>query len=133
MDRMAENHQYEYNYGMGLLTPRKLTGEETEGLIQKNLQWLLSVTSPSAVIVFGSAARRQMTEASDIDIALIYPDEQSLVEARKHIYGSMDRDSVFWPRDLLFYTEPGFVERRRRGGVCELISSEGRVFFGRMP
>ena len=113
---------------MGLLIPAPIAKDETERIIRQKLRWILESGSPLAVIVFGSAARGEMTERSDIDIALIFPDEETLKSCRKDIYRRPPVDS--WPTDLLFFTITAFLRKRESGGVCELIGREGKVIYG---
>ena len=113
---------------MGLLVPAPIAKDEAERIVQDKLRWILGSSDPMAVIVFGSAARDEMTERSDIDLALIYPDEASLKAGRRAIHGQNPAGS--WPADLLFYTKDVFLRKRESGGVCELIGKEGRVIHG---
>ena len=113
---------------MGLLVPAPIAEDEAERIVQDKLLWILGSSDPLAVIVFGSAARGEMTERSDIDLALIYPDEASLKAGRSAIYRQPPAGS--WPADLLFYTKDVFLGKRESGGVCDLIGREGRVIHG---
>jgi len=118
---------------MGLLQPAHLTESETETILREKLRWILTAPGaetcePRAVIVFGSAARGEMTESSDVDIALVYPDAKSLKAGRAAIYRRPPPDS--WPMDLLFATEESFRAGQEKGGLFELVMSEGRVVHG---
>ena len=101
---------------MGLLISKPLAREAMDSIIRDKLRWVLQSSDPLAVIVFGSAARGEMTERSDLDIALIYPDEASLKAGRASIYARPPIGG--WPVDLLFYTQEDFDSRRARGGSC---------------
>ena len=113
---------------MGLLHPSPIALEEAERIIGDKLRWILESSEPLAVIVFGSAAREEMTERSDVDIAVIFADEESLVAGRKALYAVPPIGP--WPTDLLFYSKDAFERRREAGGVCELIGKEGRLVYG---
>ncbi|MFZ4615427.1 MAG: nucleotidyltransferase domain-containing protein [Rectinemataceae bacterium] len=108
---------------MGLLKPVRLSKKETARLIEAKLQWLLDASQPSVVVLFGSAARGGMTEASDPDLALVYPDDQAFRLGRKAIFCRPPCDS--WPTDLLFSTQKAFGEKVAAGGLYELIAREG--------
>ncbi len=114
---------------MGLLAPKLLTSSETEKLILEKTQWILSLCEPQSLVLFGSAARGEMTEASDLDLALIFPNQIILETARKNLYISPPTGQL-WPMDLLFYTLEEFKQRVNQGGVCELIRKEGRLLSG---
>ena len=113
---------------MGLLIPARLSLEDTESILADKLRWILEASSPMAVIVFGSAARGEMTEASDLDLALLYADDDSLRKGRASILGRKPPDG--WPLDLLFSTRKGYLAKAEKGGVFELIMREGRVIHG---
>lgn len=115
---------------MGLLTPRALSPAESNELIERNLNFFLRVSEPKAIVLFGSAARGQMTEASDLDFALIYQDTDSLEQGRTEIYAAMGPDNVFWPRDIVFFTADELLLKAEKGGLCQLILQEGRVLHG---
>ena len=115
---------------MGLLIPRPLDRLEIDRIVGDKLRWILQSASPRALILFGSAARGEMTERSDLDIAAIFPDEDSLNAGRASIYSQPPIGE--WPTDLLFYTQAEFEAKRRTGGVCELIWKEGKVIHGRL-
>jgi hypothetical protein len=115
---------------MSLLISRPLAKEAMDTIIQDKLRWILQSADPLAVVVFGSAARGEMTERSDVDIALVFPDEESLKAGRTSIFGRPPIDP--WPTDLLFYTKDAFYAKRESGGVCELIGEEGILVHGRL-
>ncbi len=113
---------------MGLLTPLKLQESDVEDMLQSLLKWILEFDTPSAVILFGSAARGEMTEVSDFDLALIFPDEESCENARRNL--RLRPPAVSWAVDFLFYNRSEYDVKKIRGGVCELIALEGRLLFG---
>lgn len=115
---------------MGLLVPTPVSPEAVEGILAGKLRWILAASDPLAVIVFGSAARGEMTEVSDIDLALVYPDAASLKAGRAAIFSRPPPDS--WPVDLLFHTKESFLARRAAAGIGELIAAEGRLLHGRI-
>ncbi len=73
-----------------------------------------------------------MHELSDIDIALIFPDRQSLVKARTALY-TLPPLQDSWPCDLVFYTSKEFLDKLERGGLCEIIREEGQLLYGWWP
>ncbi len=115
---------------MGLLYPEKIDPEEAEKLISSMVDWIRSVCDPVSIILFGSAARGEMTEASDIDLCLIFADENLLASGREAVYNSINGENSVWPKDLLFYTMESFAARQKIGGIAELIASEGRALYG---
>ena len=117
---------------MGLLISEALEYDYQQYLIGRQAERILSCCDPSALILFGSAARNQMTDASDIDIALLFPDTESLIQAKRRLYALPPCPDP-WPCDMVCYTIVEFQERVQRGGLCELIREEGRLLYGRWP
>ena len=113
---------------MGLLSPTPVSVAETDRIVQARLGWILAASEPEAVILFGSAASGKLTEASDLDFALIYRDAGSKKAGRVAVHSRRPPDS--WPVDLLFYTREEFARHCKTGGVCELILTEGKILHG---
>lgn len=116
---------------MGIFFPKPLSAQETSQIIARKLDWILEACRPQAVVLFGSAARGEMTERSDVDLALVFPDEGELRQGRKALFRRPPPDSL--SQDILFFTKDDFVKKAARGGVCEVIQSEGRTLFGALP
>ena len=113
---------------MGLLAPARLSAEEAERTIAARLAWILEACEPMAVILFGSAARGELTEASDLDLVLVFRDERELKASRKAIFTRPPPDQR--AVDLVLVTRDEFIRRRDRGGLYELVAAEGRVLRG---
>ncbi|MFW6368862.1 MAG: nucleotidyltransferase family protein, partial [Spirochaetota bacterium] len=60
---------------MGLFLPAPVSAEDADHIVGLKLRWILSACTPLEVWLFGSAATGEMTEASDIDLALLFGDE----------------------------------------------------------
>lgn len=109
-----------------------LSEAEQNEVLEKKLGWLLDACTakaalPLRIYVFGSAARGELREDSDVDIALVFADEQTMAKARKAVSRSPRTD--LWPVDLLYFTQEEFQARAKIGGVCMLIRDEGRVLW----
>ena len=112
------------------LVAKKLTPGEQEQLISKKLAWILQACSPERIVLFGSAARGEMTTASDIDLALIFNTDIELKAARSNVYRSRPKDD--WPHDILFYTADSLkLSAAQGGGAAYLIETEGKTLFQR--
>ena len=74
------------------LTARPLTEEEKALLIQKKKDWILTACSPERIILFGSAASGPMTEASDIDLIIVFADLDEEKRAREQLWKSRPAD-----------------------------------------
>ena len=104
-----------------------ISHELTDQSIQDTLSWILAASTPDRVYVFGSAARHQLTEDSDLDFAIVFANESELNIQQKAI--SQRRRPDMWPRDLLFFTAEEFDRKSQVGGVCMIIVEDGRLVF----
>ncbi|MFW7378236.1 MAG: nucleotidyltransferase domain-containing protein [Oligoflexus sp.] len=110
------------------LTARPLDKNEQESIIHEKLSWILANCSPKKVILFGSAARREMTEASDIDMIIIFSNEQDLKAEQNRLNRS--RKPTDWPQDLIFYSASDFQRSvATGGGAAWLANKEGQIIF----
>jgi len=106
------------------LTRKPLTPEEKETLVARIASHIFQCVSPEEAILFGSAARGEMTDGSDLDIALIFSSDAECAMARKALLSRPN--PVHWPVDYLFFSREAFEAKRRSGGVAEFIAVEGR-------
>ena len=112
------------------LTARALSPEEIAALVQKKKDWILGACSPECIILFGSAARGEMTEASDIDLIIIFSDVADQKCAREQLWKARPADD--WPADIIFHTTNSFRDSCNKGGGASwLASREGIVLFRR--
>jgi predicted nucleotidyltransferase len=111
------------------LRPKALTPAQTNEILTAKLKWILSGCQPVKIILFGSAARNEMTDQSDVDIALLFSTAAEVKVQKKLLYKTPGRD--LWPQDLFFLSEEEFSEKALTGGICEIIASEGKVLYER--
>lgn len=97
---------------------------KTDELVQKATVWLRENYHPRAIWLFGSASRYELTDFSDLDIAVIFNSDKDLKSARSAGISRLSQ-SIGWPVDLLLMTHSHFVHRANIGGVCEIIQDEG--------
>lgn len=112
---------------MGLLTPARLSSAASQELVSSVQAWILARCRPWRLVLFGSGAREELSEASDLDLALVFLTQAELDAARTALCSGPR--PVDWPLDLLFALAPEAEEKARRGGVWQLIREEGRVLF----
>lgn len=113
------------------LLAKPLTVEQTQTIVETKLNWVLSHSEPVQVWLVGSAARGEMTDGSDVDLILVFPDEKKLLEGRKtlHITRPLAGD---WPQDLIYLTQMGWLEGQAKGGgLVWLAQTEGKLLFDR--
>jgi predicted nucleotidyltransferase len=110
------------------MKPSALLGpEETAAIVKTKLAWILRAARPERIYVFGSAARGEMNEASDVDLAVVFRTEAEYRSARKAIL-CRPRDDA-WPQDILFFVADEFDQKALVGGVCMIIAEEGRLLY----
>ncbi len=107
------------------LLAKPLTRAEQEQLIQEKLAWILGACQPSKIILFGSAASLAMTDASDIDMVLIFPNDQDLSATKMAVFKARPKED--WPQDLLFYTQREFSDSVAKGGGAAFIAAEDGI------
>lgn len=114
------------------LTAKPLDPEDMQKIIQSKLDWITANSQPQKVILFGSAARESMTEASDVDLIIIYSNREELKQAKEQLFKS--RPVNDWPHDILFYTSEDFLKSvAKGGGACWLANKEGKTLFEEGP
>lgn len=99
-----------------------------EGLLQKIVRRMLEVSQPDRIILFGSAARGQMTADSDIDLLVLEssPDEprQESVRLRNALRG------LGYPFDVMVMATERFEETKEIiGGLAYPANKYGRVIY----
>ena len=114
---------------MSRFSPKPVSNEECQKIVKKKLEWILKLCSPSRVWVFGSAARCDMTDHSDVDLALIFDDKSKLKAARDKVFVRAPDDE--WPQDILLYIESDFERKKKVGGVCQIIAEDGVCLYER--
>lgn len=114
---------------MRKLTAKKLDVLDVENLVQAKLKWILENAQPVSVWLIGSAARGEMTDASDLDFVLLFNDSSHKKALMSQLYRAPC--PVEWPTDLLAYTREEFaLSVSKGGGVCWLALREGRLLHG---
>ena len=124
---LAVRRYFWYALFMGLFKPAALSEQDSRELIEGKLTWILEACSPEEVWLFGSAARGDLTVASDIDMALVFNDQTEIGAARRALAAKGRPDS--WPQDILYYTRDDFRRRSRIGGAAQIIAEEGRRLY----
>lgn len=112
------------------LTAKKLSQSEVDQIIQDKLEWILLSCSPLKIILFGSAAQGAMTDQSDIDLIVIFENQEDLKLINKKLYKFKPKSE--WPLDILLYTRTQFeLNLKKGGGVCWLANNEGKIIYER--
>lgn len=112
---------------MSRFRPKSISQSDADALVQCKLRWILEGCKPTRIFLFGSAARNELTDHSDVDFAILFASEKELREARKSIFGRPRNDD--WPQDILLFLESEFERKSKIGGVCAVIAEEGKLLY----
>ena len=107
------------------LLAKRLEATLVEGLVEQELARIVHSVRPTLVYLFGSAARGEMTDASDLDVLVVVPNEAPVKALKRRYYESPGERKI--PVDVIFVTESDFDTRSRVGGVCMVCADEGRI------
>lgn len=105
-----------------------LSKQETDERASLLLQLILGVCSPHRVIVFGSAARYELTSASDVDVVVVFSNLDELKAARKTLHAMSG--ALNFPVDFLLVDRLTYEVKSLIGGALFDARVEGRVLFG---
>jgi len=97
-------------------------------LLEDMVQRIVAAAAPRRIILFGSAARGQMHDSSDLDFLVVVPDGHNCREVAQRIYRQMR--GVNHPKDILVVQESD-VEKHR-GNPYLVISTalaEGKELY----
>ena len=106
-------------------------GAATPGLLDEVVARIRSVGRPSRIILFGSRARGDADEDSDLDLLVVEPAlrEQDRGERMVRYRAAIGRIGL--GVDLLVYSEKELADRGRvRGTTLYQALAEGRTLYG---
>lgn len=103
----------------------------TEQDIQRVVDLVVETANPLRIVLFGSAARGELRDGSDLDMMVVVPEGIDTLRAAQQLHVAMGRE-----RDLLVgvdfvVTTPGRFESRRNslGSVFREVAKDGRELY----
>jgi predicted nucleotidyltransferase len=97
---------------------------------------ILSVSQPAAIILFGSYARDQVHEFSDVDLLVIRDAEFRDGESRRKELGRIYRsvtEICGTPKDIILFTKDEVSAwRNTTNHMISVACREGRVLYGQI-
>jgi predicted nucleotidyltransferase len=98
--------------------------EEIATLVRNRI---INISSPQRIYIFGSYARGTPMESSDLDLAIIFENQELLKKNKKILLTS--KLFLDYSVDYLFYTADVFEMKAEIGGVCSVIKNEGKIIY----
>jgi len=109
------------------ITGKRLSKKEISSYLNSFLEHIKeSNCEPYRIYLFGSGARGEMTEQSDLDVVIVYKNQETL-KAGKLCYYQLPFLKI--PVDAVFVTVEQFKEQSKKGGVCWMCEKEGRIIY----
>ncbi|MDH7514219.1 MAG: nucleotidyltransferase domain-containing protein [Clostridiales bacterium] len=106
--------------------------EEIFENIEKYKERVVQRLNPEAVILFGSFARQDVNEGSDVDIIVIASFKEPFLDRIKLLLDL--NDELKLPLEPVGYTSREFTRMRKEGNrfILEVIDS-GKILYGKIP
>lgn len=104
-----------------------LSRVETDERTSSVLKMILAVCSPRLVIIFGSAAKYELTTASDVDVVVVFSNVDDLKVAKKTLFAKSGE--LNFPIDFLLVDRQAYDTKSLIGGALFDARHEGRVIF----
>ena len=99
--------------------------------IDKIVPIIISVASPDQIILFGSYARGDNTEKSDIDLLIIKKELKNSLDIIDSIYMAFYENKIKVPVDLLAIDYNRYNEINNEiGYIYKTIKEQGKVIYG---
>ena len=115
--------------GLFRIVAKPLPLEEVSELVNTEFARIRQAGKIDEIILFGSAARNEMTNISDLDFVAIYATEEERTEGRKKYFQSTKGKK--WPSDILFVTRASYEAHADIGGVFFICKREGLSLYRR--
>ena len=102
----------------------------TEEDIQRIVDLVVAEVHPLQVVLFGSAARGEQHDGSDVDLMIVVPEDADRSGVADALYALMYRERVSIPTQFVV-TTPSSFERHRTslGLVYREIARDGREMY----
>ena len=100
----------------------------SEQVIQQAVQRVVEAAAPSRVIVFGSHARGDADEGSDLDLLVVEPEVANVGQEMIRLHKALWPLNI--PVDLLVCSESDFEKKREwRSSAIYWAAREGKVLY----
>jgi predicted nucleotidyltransferase len=105
--------------------------DNTNTIIDKIIPMIVSLVSPEQIILFGSYARGDNTDKSDIDLLIIKRDLKNGREINNILYKAFFENKIDVPIDLISVDYRKYNELKNTiGYIYKTIKEEGKILYG---
>jgi predicted nucleotidyltransferase len=99
--------------------------------IDKVVPLIVSLVSPDQIVLFGSYARGDNTEKSDIDLLIIKKDLKNSNERTDLLYRAFYNNKIGIPIDLIVMDYNKYLKLNNEiGYIYKTIKQEGKLLYG---
>jgi predicted nucleotidyltransferase len=99
--------------------------------IDKVIPIIVSLASPDQIILFGSYARGDNTEKSDIDLLIIKKNLENGREINNVLYKAFFENKITVPVDLISIDYNKYIELNNETGyIYKTIKEQGKILYG---
>jgi predicted nucleotidyltransferase len=113
-----------------------MTNQLTRERFDEIVEAILSVSQPRAIVLFGSYARDEVHEFSDVDLLVVRNSEFKEGESRRKELGELYRSvtkTCGTPKDIILFTKDEVTTwRHTTNHMIAIACREGRVLYGQI-
>ena len=109
-----------------------LAMQDQQQAIDRGLRRLLNCEAArhiNQIILFGSGARGELTDLSDVDLCIILDNGADIKCCKKIIFSAPREPGDETVYDILCFENRTYLKKIEVGGVCEIIKQDGKVLY----
>jgi predicted nucleotidyltransferase len=100
----------------------------TDAILQEMVRRIVEAVHPDKIILFGSYARGEADENSDLDLMVVAPSEAPRWKRTKPVLQALR--GVLFPKDIIWYTQEEINDWRGvRSHLVSRVMDEGRLLY----
>ena len=107
---------------------KKIPYEDVRLEIEDVVRIVAKTIKPNALYLFGSAARNEFSDQSDIDLLIITEFAGDIKGNRLAI--AKIRPFSKYPVDIIWMCRDDFNRKAEIGGIAQIVKEEGRLMYG---
>lgn len=107
---------------------KKIRFEDVRQEVEPAIEKIRAAINPEAIYLFGSLARDEFTDQSDIDLLIVMNQPSQIKLARQKV--AKLRPLSRFPMDIIWMSADDFNRKSQTGGVAQIVKEEGRLMTG---